>query len=444
MTRHWEATFYQLVEALLSQLRDHEQLRLNLMAEDSQFTRFNRGRVRQTGSVRDGELTLTLMAEQRTASQSVPFTGEKDSDWPLLLAALTELRAELPQLPIDPYQVLPNGDAQSREVYQGDLLPSHAVVPLLLPPLAGLDAAGLYAGGRSVRAYADSAGSRHWFATETFTLDYSLFTAAGQAVKGTYAGRHWTEEAYAENLAAAKQLLTRLVQPRKALTRGHYRTYLAPAAAAELVGMLAWGAVGEASLRRGGSALGPLQRGDRALSPKLSLNENFAQGQVPRFNQLGELSPLDLPIIHQGRLTNPLVSTRTAKEYGLPSNCAEPGEYLRAPTLAPGSLAESEILAALDTGLYVSNLHYLNWSDRPNGCVTGMTRYACFWVENGEMVAPIENMRFDESLYSFLGENLVDLTQDVTFVPEVGTYGCRDLGGIAVPGMLVSQFAYTL
>ncbi|MEM6717485.1 MAG: metallopeptidase TldD-related protein, partial [Cyanobacteria bacterium P01_C01_bin.147] len=126
------------------------------------------------------------------------------------------------------------------------------------------------------------------------------------------------------------------------------------------------------------------------------------------------------------------------------STFAEGGEYLRSPTLAPGNLTESDILTALDTGLYVSNLHYLNWSDRPNGRITGMTRYACFWVENGKIIAPIENLRFDESLYNFWGEKLLDLTQTGQFIPEVGSYGFRDLGGTLVPGMLVQDFAYTL
>ncbi len=42
------------------------------------------------------------------------------------------------------------------------------------------------------------------------------------------------------------------------------------------------------------------------------------------------------------------------------------------------------------------------------GEITGMTRYACFWVEKGEIVAPIENLRFDDYLYRFLGEGLID------------------------------------
>ncbi|MEM9004364.1 MAG: metallopeptidase TldD-related protein [Cyanobacteria bacterium P01_F01_bin.86] len=440
----WEMTFNQLIDALLPQLNDDEDIQVLLIAEDSHFTRFNQAKVRQTGTVVNGSLALMLMVNQRLASESISFTGEKESDWPRLMAALQHLREEIPQLPEDPYLVIPHGDEQSRDVYSGELLTPATVVPNVLPQLAGLDAAGLYAGGRSVQAYADSSNQRHWFETTTFTLDYSLFTAEGQAVKGTYAGRTWENALYADTLAASKALLGRMQKPSKPLERGQYRTYFAPAAVADLVNMLSWGGIGEASIRRGGSALGPLQRQERTLSTQVHLLEDFSHGQVSRFNQYGELAPLSMPLIKAGKLVNTLVSARTAKEYDIPSTFAESGEYLRSPVLAPGTLPINEALKALGTGLYVSNLHYLNWSDRPNGRITGMTRYACFWVEGGEIVAPIENLRFDESLYNFWGEDLIALTQETTFVPEVGSYGYRDLGGALVPGMLVDKFTYTL
>ncbi|MDB9528136.1 TldD/PmbA family protein [Oscillatoria sp. CS-180] len=440
----WETTFNQLIDALIPQLNEDESLTLSLVAEESQFTRFNHAKVRQTGSVENGDLTLTLMGQQRSATESVTFTGEKATDWPLLLAALQTLREELPDLPEDSYLVLPEGDAQSREVYSGDLLASTAVAPTIMAKMAGIDAAGLYAGGRSVRAYADSAGQRHWFETATFTLDYSLFTASGQAVKGTYAGRTWDDTSYADTLGVSQTLLKQMAQTPRQLERGQYRTYLAPSAVADLVSMLSWGGISEAAIRRGGSALGALRRQEQTLSNQVHLTEDFSQGQVPRFNQYGELAPTTMPLIESGQLVNTLVSARTAKEYDIPSTYAAGGEYLRSPVLSPGTLATSDILSALDTGLYVSNLHYLNWSDRPNGRITGMTRYACFWVENGKIIAPIENLRFDESLYNFWGENLIALTQDLTFIPEVGSYGYRDLGGTLVPGMLVNNFAYTL
>jgi predicted Zn-dependent protease len=117
---------------------------------------------------------------------------------------------------------------------------------------------------------------------------------------------------------------------------------------------------------------------------------------------------------------------------------------LRAPEVGTGSLKSPEILQALGTGLYLSNLHYLNWSDRIGGRITGMTRYACFWVENGEIVAPIKDLRFDESIYAFLADNLEALTDFQEFIPETSTYGSRQLGGCLMPGMLVRDFTFTL
>ena len=153
----------------------------------------------------------------------------------------------------------------------------------------------------------------------------------------------------------------------------------------------------------------------------------------------------ELTLIEKGILINSLVNSRTAKEYHKSANGANGSETLRSPEINPGNLAFEKILPSLDTGLYVSNLHYLNWSDRPSGRITGMTRYACFWVENGEIIAPIANLRFDESLYRFWSaENLIDLTNFQEFIPEVGTYESRQLGGSLVPGMLVKNFTYTL
>ncbi|NJN88165.1 MAG: TldD/PmbA family protein, partial [Leptolyngbyaceae cyanobacterium SL_7_1] len=132
------------------------------------------------------------------------------------------------------------------------------------------------------------------------------------------------------------------------------------------------------------------------------------------------------------------------KEYNAVANGASREEMLRSPEVERGTLAATDVLKALDTGLYVSNLHYLNWSDRPTGRMTGMTRYACFWVEQGEIVAPIENLRFDESLYRYFGDKLVNLTDFQEFIPNVETYDHRELGGVWAPGILVDDFTYTL
>ncbi|MCL6750975.1 TldD/PmbA family protein [Nostoc sp. CCCryo 231-06] len=439
-----EVSFNQLIETLLIKKAESEQFTVKLSSERSQFTRFNHAKVRQTGCVADGWIELTLMAEQRSSVRQFPFTGNWDVDWQLAYTALQELRDELILLPIDPYLVLPSGNNTSREIHSGNLLAAKAVVPTVLQLVAELDFTGIYAGGLVVKAYGDSNGQKHWFATDSFTLDYSLFSTSGQAVKGTFAGSNWDISAYIAKISEAKKQLELLARPAKELPRGQYKTYFAPAAVADLLLMLSWGAVSEADIQQGNSALAALSRQEKQLSPRFSLKENFQRGLVPRFNELGEIAAPELPVIEKGQLVNSLVNSRTAKEYQKIANGANGSETLRAPEVTTGNLIFEQIIPSLDTGLYVSNLHYLNWSDRHTGRITGMTRYACFWVENGEIIAPIENLRFDESLYRFWGENLVDLTNFQEFIPEVGTYESRQLGGSLVPGMLVEDFTYTL
>jgi predicted Zn-dependent protease len=439
-----EERFYQAGEQLFATLTGDEELTLGLSAEDSVFVRFNGARVRQNTAVAQSNILLGLQTGQRTAAMAVPFAGSDDELPARLRHALDRLRRECAILPQDPYQVPYVDNGVSRQVLLGALADERQIAAMICESARGVDFAGLYCGGPLVRANMNSKGQRHWFATEQFFVDYSLYTRADKAVKGLYAGREWNPQAFDESLNDAKRQLAILERPVKDVPRGRYRTYLAPHAAAELVSMFSWDAISQGALLRGQSPLQKLSSGAAALSGKFTLRENFTLGLNPRFNSLGEVAPEVLPLIEGGRIRNLLTSSRTAIEYGLPSNFAEPGESLRSPEVLTGSLPRESILAEIGTGLYVGGLHYLNWSDQMSARLTGMTRYACFWVQEGEIVAPIRDLRFDVSLYDGLGRDLVDLTDFSEVVPDTGTYDARSLGGSRMPGMLIDDFTFTL
>jgi len=439
----WESTFNQLADCLLDQLGGNEHLSIELAGEQSHFMRLNAGKVRQSGLVTDASINIRLIANQRTAYAGFPFTGDLAVDRVVALSQLQHLRQDLPQLPEDPYIVLPENFGSSREAYAGQLLTPDQVPAALLPAVQGIDFTGIYASGPLVRANRNSAGQQHWFATEAFVLDYSLIAPSEKAVKATLAGQQWDQTGYEAQIQQSMTQLQVLDRPVQVIDPGQYRTYFAPAATAELIGMLSWGGVSEASMQQGGSALTKLREGE-SLSPHLTLKENFKLGLVPRFNSLGEVAPAEVPLLVDGQLVNTLVNARTAKEYQVKSNGASAYEGMRSPEVLPGTLKTEDILNQLGTGLYLSNLHYLNWSDRSGGRITGMTRYACFWVEQGEIIAPIKDLRFDDSLYEFLGAKLENLTDTQEFIPCVDTYGARSLGGSLMPGLLVNNFTFTL
>ena len=112
--------------------------------------------------------------------------------------------------------------------------------------------------------------------------------------------------------------------------------------------------------------------------------------------------------------------------------------------MAPGHLATAEALPALGTGVYVGNLWYLNYSDR-NACrLTGMTRFATFWVEDGAIVAPLNVMRFDDSIFRMLGSNLLGLTAERELILDPSTYEARSVASARLPGALIEDLRFTL
>jgi predicted Zn-dependent protease len=302
--------------------------------------------------------------------------------------------------------------------------------------------------GTQVRAFRNSEGLSQGFETESFFLDYSLYTknaaSENKAVKGLYAGRRFDPEQWQHSLAQSRGQLEVLKRPNRILEPGEYRTYLAPAAVSALVQMFSWGAVSYGAYKRGDSALRRLIEGQETLSPLFSLEEQFGLGLSPRFNAQGERAPEVTPVIEEGAVKQLMTSSRSAKEYGVPENGADSSEGLRSPSVRAGSLDASAVLSALGTGLYLGNLHYLNWSDLDSARITGMTRYACFWVENGAIVQPIKDMRFDESLYRIFGSELEQLTRTREIEVKTDTYHQRALGGIEVPGALLKNFKFTL
>ena len=435
--------FDRVADHLLGQLQAGEEATLNLTAEDSLFVRFTGNRVRQNTDVTQIQLAVRLQSQGRTVEQARNLSGVMETDYAAMTALLANCRAEIAVLPTDPNQVPMVNNGTSAEEFKGVLLATQDVVNAVVTAAEGCDLVGLYCSGTMLRGNRNSKGQSHWFATDSFFLDYSLYDGA-KAAKGSYAGSHWDATAWAANLAQTRLLLQRLGQPLQDVKAGKYRTYLAPRAFSELLGMLGWNALSAAAWKQGRSPFKKLAEGEVSLSPLLCISENFGLGLMPRFNSLGEVSATTLPLIEQGVLKNLLVSSRSAKEYGLKANAATETEAPRAMDVAPGVLAAEDVLKTLGTGLYLSNLHYLNWSDQVSARVTGMTRYACLWVEGGEIRGPINNLRWDESLFDALGPNLLALTCQVEIDPAVETYYQRALGGSRTPGALIADFTFTL
>jgi len=433
-----KARFFELSERLGRELRAREMLLCEFSGERSDFVRFNRGKVRQAGSVEQAYVSLRLIRERRQASAMFALGRDGLED---ARASLSQLRGIVEELPEDPWLLVNEVPCSTSSERRGALAPPDAVTEDVVAQAQGRDLVGIYAGGTICRGFANSLGQRNWHEVDSFTLDWSLYLEGDKAVKTGYAGFDWDARALEARMAAATQQLADLAKARRTLEPGDYRVYLAPRALEELMGMVSWGGF---SARARATKQSPLLRMESgsALSPKLTMIENSAEGMAPGFQGGGFVKPPRVALIERGLLRDALVSPRSAKEYGLAPNAGQ--ESPEALDVAPGTLGSEQALDALDTGLYIGNLWYLNFSDRPAGRITGMTRFATFWVEGGRIVAPITPMRFDDTVYRMLGENLAELTRERELLPDVSTYGERSTSSAHLPGALITSLKFTL
>ena len=442
-TEAMEHYFLALADVIDGALAAGERYTASFNAEQTDFVRMNQGKVRQPGTVAQRYIAVRLIRGQRHAMHVLSLTGDLTVDGAAIRTLVAGLRAALPELADDPLLLLPADVKSSRAVRGGPLPPSEQVITDVLEAARGTDLVGIYAAGPVWRGFANSEGQRNWHESTTFNLQWSLYYRTDKAVKSGHAGFNWDGAALRAKMNDARERLALISRPAKSLVPGKYRAYLAPSAMEEIASLLCWGGFSGRALATQQSALARMQAGE-TLDARVSLTEDTGLGVAPAFQSEGFARPLRIPLIDRGALVGSLVSPRTAREFGLTENGANGAEMPESLSMAGGTLAESDALAALGTGLAIGNLHYLNYSDRPACRVTGMTRFATFWVEDGKVVAPVDVVRFDDTVYRLLGTSLEALTEETELLLDSGTYQSRKLGSLRLPGALVGEMAFTL
>ncbi|MCO4773962.1 MAG: hypothetical protein KDA24_28270, partial [Deltaproteobacteria bacterium] len=282
------------------------------------------------------------------------------------------------------------------------------------------------------------------FSTHSFHLDWSLYHEADKATKNGYAGTSWDGTELTRRMDKARAELEVLRRPARTIDPGAYRVYLAPSAVEEITGLLSWGGFGMKAQR---SKRSPLQRavdGKVTVDPRVTISEHPGAGLGPDFGGGGFKKPKRVTMVREGKYADALISPRSAKEYGVTTNGAGSHEAPESLEMEAGELDQDTMLETLGTGIWVNNLWYLNYSDLPACRMTGMTRFATLWVEDGEVVAPLNVMRFDDSFYRIFGDGLVGLTKQRELLLSASTYGKRSTGSALLPGALVDGFKFTL
>lgn len=440
-------TFNTLITSAEAALSGDEVLVAHLNGESSDFVRFNGDAVRQAGSVSQQQLDLDLSEGVKHTSGTVTLSGDIETDTARVLELVGELRRQRAVVPEDPYLLRADDQPSMEKVTEASVPDSTDAIDVILSSAKGKDLVGVYASGDTYSGVRTSTGVSHWYEGGTFNLDWSFYlehAAKDRAAKNSYAGTAWSDDEFGRKLDWSERQLAALARPAIDLEPGRYRTYLAPAAMSELLGILSWGGFGLKSHRTMSTPFLRMVTDGARLHDQVSITEDIAGGTAPPFQAQGFARPDSVPLIGDGTYVGHLVSPRSAQEYGVATNGAVDGEWPVALAMAPGTVPSEAVLDELGTGIYVGNLWYLNYSDRPACRTTGMTRFATFWVDDGEIVAPINVLRYDDTTYHLLGDHLIGLTDTAETILDPSTYKQRSTGSQRVPGAVIEEMTFTL
>ena len=436
--------FYELADYLAGRMHGGEIFLASFDGEQSDFIRFNHSKIRQAGSVEQRYIGVDLVSGQRHAAGSTTVSGDAAQDHARLDALLADLREKLAATPEDPYLLYATDVKNTKQPGKDELPDRQAVLDKILAAGSGRDLVGIYAQGGIFKGFANSLGQRNWSSCYPFNLDWSFYHEKDKAVKTNYAGFAWDGAEFERKAASAVEQLEVLKKPAKTIKPGEYRVYITPAAMHEVMMTLRWGAFSAKAHHTKTTPLIKMVEAGATLDPSVTISENTREGIAANFQGQGFIKPGKVTLIENGRYRDTLVSPRSAKEYGIETNGASGGEGPESIDMAGGSLNTQEILGKFDTGVYINQLWYMNYSDTVACRMTGMTRFATFWIENGRIAAPLNVMRFDETIYRMLGENLAGLTAERDFLIDAHSYGARSTLTMRLPGVLADNFRFTL
>jgi len=186
--------------------------------------------------------------------------------------------------------------------------------------------------------------------------------------------------------------------------------------------------------------------GSQIFDEKLTIHDDGRS--LETYNALpfdGEGTPKRrLRLVSKGVAENLCYDNYTARKDGTESTGHALPKFIRGffmrgmplPTnqvIEPGDATVEEMIEDTKKGVYITRLHYVNPIRRDLAIISGLTRDACWYIENGEIKHPIKVMRFTDSVISVMG-NIDAMGNEATV---------RMTNFETIPAIKVAKFKFT-
>lgn len=414
-----------------------------LFATDSALTRFANSEVHQNVAESNVELRVRAVRGRRVGVAVINSVEreavERVVERARQIAERSPERPHFPGLP-DP-EPLPSAETFSPAT--AELTPERRARSVKticdLAVERGLAASGAFSSGTTEIAVANSRGVFAYAPVTQANLRTVIMGADGSG----YAARVGKDASQFDAEEVAREAVERALRSQgpTVLEPGEYPVLLEHYAVGELLDYLSYMGFSALALQEGRSFLCD-RLGQQIVSEQISI---WDDGLDPRGTPL----PFDfegvpkrrVDLIERGVARGVVYDSETAAREGKRST----GHALPAPNvwgpfpinlfLGTGDRSRSELLGALDRGVLVTRFWYVNPVHPRQAVLTGMTRDGTFLVERGEIVRPVRNLRFTQSMLDALGATLG--------VGSVATPTEAFFGATVVPPLLLGRFTFT-
>ena len=225
--------------------------------------------------------------------------------------------------------------------------------------------------------------------------------------------------------------------PRQDIAPGDYDVVFYADAFAELANYMGYVTLSGEAYQYG---MGMLQKdqqkiGDKLFSEKLSIIDDPADPEV-LFNRPvglnGVLRPR-FPLITQGVLNNLYYSNKDdCDRFSIDVNNDKTVASMKVETGNGPADFDAMVKSCIKPTLFISYIHYLNFTNPAKGEFTGSSRFGTFLIDQGKVRAHLYNLRINDSFHNTFN-NIEWLSHTLTHVDCSNTYDMRNAQSVACP-----------